>query len=98
MPLMTMRAVAERLSLHYDTFRKSWTELPGFPAPVLGRRWSPEAIEAWIEARTARPIRMAVSGPAHSLPADRPPARPDEHLARSATRARQQLEALRRQG
>lgn len=56
--LVPMAGVANRLAVHYDTFRKGWRAWVrdlGFPAPVALRpyRWNPASLDAWTERREA---------------------------------------------
>jgi hypothetical protein len=47
-----MAQAAEEVGLSYERFRKVWPSLPGFPAPIAGRRWDAEALAAWKAARS----------------------------------------------
>ncbi len=65
---LTMAQVAERLGLHYDTFRKAWRDMrqgQDFPAPFLHLKWDADLVDAWINRRSQRgdvsdrPVAMA---------------------------------------
>jgi hypothetical protein len=76
---LTMAETAAEVGLSYERFRKVWPDIPGFPAPLLSRKWDPEAVAAWKAARS-RPVELR-ERPRPSAPA--------------ASRARAQLQLLR---
>ena len=56
--LVPMAGVANRLAVHYDTFRKGWRGWVrdlGVPAPVALRpyRWNPASLDSWEARREA---------------------------------------------
>lgn len=69
---LTMSQAAVAAGLSYERFRKVWRELcrgEGFPAPIHGRTWDAEAVQAWRVARSNRnvvalPPATASAGPA----------------------------------
>ncbi|WP_174302128.1 hypothetical protein [Caulobacter sp. S45] len=85
---LTMHEAAAETGLAYRTFRREWPRMVaelGFPAPLLGRRWSADAVAAWKARRSAG---LPTVGP-------EPDASPERVLARRAATARDQLEQLR---
>jgi hypothetical protein len=69
-PPISMREAALAVGLSYDRFRKAWPDMvrdAGFPCPILGTRWDPEAVSAWKVARSAR--RLVIEPPAAAMPA-----------------------------
>jgi hypothetical protein len=92
--LVPMAGVANRLAVHYDTFRKGWRAWVrdlGFPAPVALRpyRWNPASLDSWEARREAlnragivRDLTPATApdAPANDVVADEPriARRPDD--------------------
>ena len=84
--LVPMAGVANRLAVHYDTFRKgwrAWVREQGFPAPVALRpyRWNPASLDSWEARREAlnragivRDLTPATASdaPANDVVADEP--------------------------
>lgn len=57
-PALDFATVAGAVGYSVERFRKIWTTLPGFPAPITrpkaGRgkyAWRPESVQAWLDAR-----------------------------------------------
>lgn len=56
---LTMAQAAEEAGLSWERFRKVWRKLcarAGFPAPLHGRVWDPDAVAAWKAARSGRAL------------------------------------------
>ena len=61
MPMLTTRQLCERYAVSRTTLAR-WRESFGFPAPLrVGRtlRFAPEAVEAWVAARTRNEEKSA---------------------------------------
>lgn len=69
---LTMAETAAELGLHYDTFRKTWRQLPGFPQPIVGRKWDADAVAAWKAQRSR--ARGAQAPKAYAFPSAKPQA------------------------
>ena len=61
MPMLTTRQLCERYQVSRTTLAR-WRESHAFPEPLrVGRtlRFAPEAVEAWVEARTRNEEKSA---------------------------------------
>lgn len=87
--LLSMAQTADALGMSYDAFRKAWPVMHAeldLPAPVRGRKWCPDALQAWKARRSFRALADA------ACKAIRPPP------LSAADKARFQLDQLRRAG
>lgn len=77
-PALDMEAVAAVTGYSWERFRKVWTSLPGFPAPIKrphnGRgpyAWRAESVQAWLDARERALGARDVQPPPANDPAER---------------------------